>query len=77
MTITTDTHVAARMNGPLTPSNWGSFPAGREKCSAGACPQLGVGWVAQTTPEPFHQPMHPIFIPWCAGTSRHERLVRE
>ncbi len=45
MTITTDTHVAARMIGPLTPSNWGSFPAGREKCSAGACPQLGVGWV--------------------------------
>ena len=24
----------------------------------------------QTTPEPFHQPMHPIFIPWCAGTCR-------
>ena len=48
----------------------------QEKCSAGACPQLGAGWGAQTTPEPFHQPMHPIFIPWCAGDSRHERLVR-
>ena len=23
------------------------------------------------------QPMHPIFIPWCAGASRHERLVRK
>ena len=29
------------------------------------------------TPEPFHQPMLPIFIPWCAGTSRHGRLVRK
>ena len=118
-------------SGPLTSSNWGSFPAGREKCSAGACPQLGAGCVAQTTPDPsinqctqfsylgvpaaagmndwyennyplppnssfprrresrgevrvvamtlelFHQPMHPNFIPWCAGASRHERLVRK
>ena len=23
------------------------------------------------------QPMHPIFIPWCAGASRHERLVQK
>ena len=29
------------------------------------------------TPEPFDQPMHPIFTPWCAGDSRHERLVRK
>ncbi len=29
------------------------------------------------TLELSHQPMHPIFIPWCAGTSRHERLVRK
>ena len=29
------------------------------------------------TLELSHQPMHPIFIPWRAGTSRHERLVRE
>ena len=36
----------------LTSSNWGSFPAGREKCSAGACPQLGAECVAQTTPDP-------------------------
>ena len=45
-------------------------PASQEKCSAGACPQLGAGCVAQTTPDPF-------FIPWCAGTSRHQRLVRK
>ncbi len=29
------------------------------------------------TLELSHQPMHPIFIPRCAGTSRHERLVRK
>ena len=27
------------------------------------------------TLELSHQPMHPIFTPWCAGTSRHERLL--
>ena len=37
----------------------------------------GWGRGARTTPEPFHQPMHPIFIPWCACASRHERLVRK
>ena len=50
---------------------------GRGDCSAGACPQLGEGRGAQTTPEPFDQPMHPILIPRCAGTSRHERLIRK
>ena len=29
------------------------------------------------TLELSHQPMHPIFIPWCAGASRHERLLRK
>ena len=24
-----------------------------------------------------HQPMHPIFTPWCAGTSRHGRFLRK
>ena len=52
-------------------------PGSQEKCSAGACPQPGVVWGARMTPEPSHQPMHPIFIPWCAGASRHERLVRK
>ncbi len=27
-------------------------PGSQEKCSAGACPQLGAGCVAQTTPDP-------------------------
>ena len=44
--------IGTRMAGLLTSSNWGSFPAGREKCSAGACPQLGAGCGAQTTPGP-------------------------
>ena len=47
----------------------------KERCSAGACPQPGEGWEAQTTPEPFHQPTHPIFIPWCAGDSGHEPFL--
>ena len=34
------------------------------------------GRVAPTTPKHFQRP-GPIFIPWCAGTSRHERLVRK
>ena len=41
-----------------------------EKCRAGACPPPGAGCVAQTTPDPPTNPMHPIFIPWCAGTSQ-------
>ena len=45
-------------------------PGSQEKCSAGACPQLGAGCVAQTTPDPF-------FIPWCAGACRHTRLARK
>ena len=43
----------------------------KERCRAGACPQPGEWRGIQTTTEPFDQPMHPIFIPWCAGTSRH------
>ena len=34
------------------------------------------GRVAPTTPKHFQRP-GPIFIPWCAGTSRHGRLVRK
>ena len=29
------------------------------------------------TLELSHQPMHPIFTPWCAGASRHVRLARK
>ena len=38
---------------------------------------LGEVWVIAMTLELSHQPMHPIFIPWCAGDSPHERLVRK
>ncbi len=37
----------------------------------------GVVWVVAMILELSHQPMHPIFIPWCAGTSRHERQERK
>ena len=52
---------------------------GMRKCSAGACPPLGSGWgVAQSAvPIRCTKPQLPIFIPWCAGTSRNERLVRK
>ena len=36
---------------------------------------LGEVWVVATTLEHSHQPMHPIFIPRCAGASRHQRLL--
>ena len=45
-----------------------SFPRRRES--------RGEVRVVAMTLELSHQPMHPIFVPWCAGTSRHERLVR-
>ena len=50
---------------------------GMRKCSAGACPPLGSGWgVAQSAvPIRCTKPQLPIFIPWCAGTSRNERLL--
>ena len=47
----------------------------KARCRAGPCPRQGEGCGAQTTPEPFDQPMHPIFIPPCAGGNRRGRLV--
>ena len=44
-----------------------SFPRRRES--------RGEVRVVAMTLEFSHQPMHPIFIPWCAGRSRHERLL--
>ena len=44
-----------------------SFPRRRES--------RGEVRVVAMTLELSHQPMHPIFTPWCAGTSRHERLL--
>ena len=46
-----------------------SFPRRRES--------RGEVRVVAITLELSHQPMHPIFIPWCAGASRNERLVRK
>ena len=59
---------------------------GMRKCSAvedfarrGACPPLGSGWGLAESVVPIHctKPQLPLFIPWCAGASRNERLVRK
>ncbi len=52
---------------------------GSGECSAGACPPLGKGWgVAESTvPIQCTKPQLRLFIPWCAGTNRHGRLVRK
>ena len=51
---------------------------GMRKCSAGACPPLGSGWGVAESAVPIRctKQQLRLFIPWCAGTSRHERLVR-
>ncbi len=53
---------------------------GRGKCSAGACPPLPAH--RQPTLIPRHRREDPpfagpIFVSWCAGERRHERLVRK
>ena len=52
---------------------------GRAKCSAGACPPLGSGWgVAESAVQIRRtKPQFRLFIPWCAGSGRHERLLRK
>ena len=52
---------------------------GMRKCSAGACPPQGSGWGEAESAVPIRctKPQLRLFIPWCAGTSRHERLVRK
>ena len=52
---------------------------GMRKCSAGACPPLGSAWGVAESAVPIRctKPQLRLFIPWCAGTSRHERLVRK
>ena len=49
------------------------------KCSAGACPPLGSGWDVAESAVPIRRtkPQLQLFIPWCAGPCRHERLVRK
>ena len=57
---------------------------GMRKCSAvedfarrGACPPQGLGWRAAeyTVPIRCTKPQFRLFMPWCAGASRHERLL--
>ena len=52
---------------------------GMRKCSAGACPPQGSGWGVAESAVPIRctKPQFRLFTPWCAGTSRHERLVLE
>ena len=52
---------------------------GMRKCSAGACPPLGSGWGVAESAVPIRctKPQLRLFMPWCAGASRHERLVRK
>ena len=53
--------------------------AGTGKCRAGACPPLGRrrGLAESAVPIRCTKPQFRLFIPWCAGASRHERLVRK
>ena len=50
---------------------------GMRKCSAGACPPLGSEWGVAESAVPIRctKPLLPLFIPWCAGNSRHGRLL--
>ena len=59
---------------------------GMRKCSAvedfarrGACPPLGSGWGVAQSAVPIHctKPQLRLFITWCAGASRDERLLRK
>ena len=52
---------------------------GMRKCSAGACPPLGSEWgVAESAVPTRHTKSQlRVFTPWCAGASRHGRLVRK
>ena len=50
---------------------------GMRKCSAGACPPQGLGWGVAESAVPIlcTKPQFRLFTPWCAGASRHERLL--
>ena len=52
---------------------------GMRKCSAGACPPQGSGWGVAESVVPIRctKPQLRLFILWCAGANRHERLVRK
>ena len=52
---------------------------GMRKCSAGACPPLGSGWGVAESAAPIRctKPQLRLFIPWRAGSSRQQRLLRK
>ena len=59
---------------------WNCRPMRRwrnERCSAGACPPQGSGWGVAESVVPIRctKPQLRLFILWCAGANRHERLV--
>ena len=45
----------------------------------GPCPPLGSGWGVAESAAPIRRtkPQLQVFIPWCAGPCRHERLLRK
>ena len=55
------------------------YAAPRRECSAGACPPLGRrrGVAESAVPIRRTKPQLQLFIPWCAGACRHERLLRK
>ena len=61
----------------ILPSCRPMVDGGMRKCSAGACPPLGSEWGVAESAVPIRctKPLLPLFIPWCAGTSRHGRLL--
>ena len=64
---------------PYPPMAGGNLEGWRRmgKCSAGACPPLGSGReMADSSARILRaKPQPRLFIPWCAGPSRHERLI--
>ncbi len=65
------------LHGRILPNCRPMVDGGMRKCSAGACPPLGSGWgVAESTaPIRCTKPQIRFFITWCAGASRHQRLL--
>ena len=55
---------------PIVGLGWG-------ECSAGACPPLGRrrGVAESAVPIRRTKPQLQLFIPWCVGASRQERLL--
>ena len=51
---------------------------GRGNVARGLVPRWGRGGAWQNPPRQYAVPSHScFFIPWCAGTSQHERSLRK